>query len=58
MIRYFVSYSHSRGFGNCQVSLKRPIRSHEDIAAVADLIRRNNGLDGVVVISFQRFDQD
>ncbi len=56
MIRYFVSYAHSRGFGNAVIALTLPIRSYDDIVLVARMIEDSNGSSGVSVLFWRPFE--
>ena len=52
MYKYFVSYSHSRGYGNLTTNLESPIEDIEDTKSIAREVEANQGLDGVAVLNF------
>lgn len=59
--RYFVSYMGETQYGgqipgNSEVSLQLPVRSHKDVAVLADSIARASGLRQVVVLHYQPFE--
>lgn len=61
MISYFISYTFTNetgsGFGNCQIDLQYPTRSHRDITVVTEILSKQ--VPGrPVVMSFSRFDGD
>lgn len=63
MIRYFISYSHIADkrvvlFGNVDTWVDGPIRSGEDIKALGTQIEDDNDLKNVVILSWQRFEDE
>lgn len=50
---YFVSFSHSRGFGSAGVPLFSPLETYEAVAEIAREVGRSFGVDDAVVVSFQ-----
>jgi hypothetical protein len=58
---YFVAYMTTdgqAGVGNCEVRLPHAIRNSDDVRVVTRLIEESNGLSGVIVTNFRRFDTD
>jgi hypothetical protein len=55
---YFISYSysdhHGFGFGNSELRLEEPIRTHADVQGIETLLRQH-GVSNPVVSSFTRF---
>jgi hypothetical protein len=59
MISYFIAYMAVGGaVGNHQVTMRRPIRSIEDIKEIAEVIDRDCGMTGTIVIGWQRFETE
>lgn len=52
MHKYFVSYSHSRGFGNSEVGIALPIKSIKDAQAIARDIEKISKVENVVVLKY------
>ena len=50
---YFVSYSHSKGFGRCSVALKKEIDCVADIFHVEELLSNNGAIKTPIVLFFQ-----
>ena len=57
MFRYFISYSHSKGFGNREVRYPKHIKGIEDVKAVARLIEQDAGYAPyeVVILNYNIF---
>lgn len=61
-IRYFVSYSNSRGFGCIEIGRQRPIQSFDDVLSmnslIRDTLRAKYGIPepSVVILNWQRFE--
>lgn len=49
---YFISYSHSSGFGNCTFAMDKEIKTYDDIKSVQAKINESNGVSGIVVLHF------
>lgn len=58
MKKYFISYSHSRGFGASEFYRDRPISDYEDLKAMAKIIEHENNVHSVVIINFRRFEDE
>lgn len=56
MIKYFISYSHSRGFGASEFYKDCPISGYEDLRVIAEIIERENNVHNVVIVNFRRFE--
>lgn len=50
-IKYYMSYSHTRGFGSLEITLAVPITAHQQIIDIQDFIAKEYKL-GLVVILF------
>tara|TARA_R110000851_G_scaffold137627_1_gene273632 strand:- start:490 stop:690 length:201 start_codon:yes stop_codon:yes gene_type:complete len=50
---YFVSYSHTRGSGNTEMTQDFPFTSMRQIKETQALIEKNGTAIGVVILSFQ-----
>jgi hypothetical protein len=57
MLRYFVSFATSRGFGNTEIKLSLPIRGMNDINLIHKLLR-SQGADGPIVLHYIRLPDD
>ena len=59
MYRYLVAYLEMSGpqsrFGNCEMTLPRPIRGMNDVAGIARDLGTHYGLQNPVVMSFCLF---
>jgi len=60
---YFVSYSHSQGYGNCTVNLSNGVKNHNDMMIVTKWIydhpvqtlnKANVQLQGVVILCVEK----
>lgn len=58
MKKYFISYSHSRGFGASEFYRDRPISDYEDLRVIAKIIEREENVHSVVIINFRRFEDE
>lgn len=56
--KYFISYSHSRGFGASEFYRDCPISDYGDLKAIAKIIEQENDVRSVVVINFRRFENE
>ena len=56
MYKYFVSYSHERGFGNMSLTLEEKIKSHEDITLITEYIKQE-GRKQVIILNFVQFEE-
>lgn len=56
MIRYFIAYNTPTGGGNTTLHRDEPIRDHNDVAAIAEMIRTNTGVSHVIITSWQRYE--
>ena len=54
--RYFVSYAHQFGFGNCEIEPPNPVCGIEDVRGLAEAMVKQYGLTGVIVLFWQRFE--
>lgn len=52
MHRYFVSYSHSQGFGNTIINLSQKITEFEDIEMITDYIMEQRPHAKCIVILY------
>ncbi len=50
MIRYFISYHHRAGFGNCWLDLPRSITGNADTTTLQDMISKQRGAEDVVIL--------
>lgn len=52
--KYFVSYSHTKGFGNVTMVMTKP-KSMSDLKQIREAIEKNSpdNLKGVVILNFQ-----
>jgi GTPase SAR1 family protein len=57
MTIYFVSYSHSTGFGNCEVEIKTGIRDFGDLNEIRDKIENSFNVRNVIIICFSKLDR-
>ncbi len=53
MHRYFVSYAHSHGFGNCWLTLTRQIHDNADTTVLGETISADFGVIDPVILFFQ-----
>lgn len=54
MFKYFVSYSHTTGFGMCEIFQPYPIDSFEDVVEIATHLQDENPkLGRIVILSWQ-----
>jgi hypothetical protein len=51
---YFVSYAHSRGFGNVEMFLAEPIESYGDVTRIEQLLNRKGPVQSVVVLNYKQ----
>ncbi len=51
---YFISYSYQGGFGNASFIRKEEIETFEDLNSIKDDIEKNNNLNGVIILNFQK----
>ena len=49
--KYFVSYSHQKGFGCCEIALSRKIKTWKSIQEINELLEKNQNLKGVVILN-------
>jgi|WetSurMetagenome_2_1015567.scaffolds.fasta_scaffold656689_1 hypothetical protein len=50
-MRYFISFSHSTGFGNNWFKIDHPLE-YKDLNIFSDMLERNLGLENVVILFF------
>ena len=58
MYRYFVSFTHSHGFGATTLAQNVPVRSMVVVTKMKEVIERENNLTDVVILNWQRFESD
>lgn len=58
MKKYFISYSHSRGFGASEFYRDHLISDYEDLKAIAKIIEHEDNVHSVVIINFRRFEDE
>lgn len=51
-MRYFVSYSHRRGFGHAEVPYEGLIKNIEDIRNIAEEIEKQIKVKDVIILNF------
>lgn len=51
-MRYFVSYSHRRGFGHAEVPFEGLIKGIEDIRTIAKEIEKSANVKNVIILNF------
>lgn len=51
-MRYFVSYSHKRGFGHAEVPFEGLIKNIEDIRTIAKEIEKEIKVKDVIILNF------
>lgn len=58
LVRYFVSYAHTNGFGNIEVTLKNEIKSISDISVASEKIEEHLNLEknSIVIMNFVKLD--
>ena len=54
---YFVSYQTSTAFGRIRITMNAPIRDIADIDEIEQVISKQTGLTGVVVMYYCSFDE-
>ena len=54
--RYFIAFAFPGGYGNTQINLAKPIRSHADVQYVEKLLREASGQNTISVTNWQRFE--
>lgn len=55
--RYFVSYSHEKGFGCCEILHTGLITNYSSIKEIITLLEEGYNLKNVIIISFRLFDE-
>lgn len=56
--RYYVSFAHTRGFGGVAIRRPVPVRNHDDVMGIARYIEDEYGQHDVIVLGWQRFEDD
>lgn len=56
MIKYFVSFSHSTGFGNTFVTSERKL-TEQDLVVLTQLIKEKYVIEQVVILNFIEMEQ-
>lgn len=53
--KYFISYSHIRGFGNCEITTISKIKDMDDINSIQKEIELQKGFKGVIILNYKLF---
>lgn len=54
MNKYFVSYSHSSGFGCTVVKTNYDIDSYDNILEIIDKLQKNDTAKNIIILNIQR----
>ena len=60
MPKYFVSYRERNGYGRCDITTDKPVRSIKDVERLEADIYASRGVkpSGLAVVGWQRFEED
>ncbi len=52
MYEYFISYAHGSGFGNCNATFKKEIKSMGDLTEAKRMIEEKSDVEDVIILYY------
>lgn len=56
MMKYFISYSHTVGFGWVEIDLKEEIKTAKDIEKIQSVIEQTQNVKKAIILNYQRME--